>query len=305
MQSILDLPKDIHYHILRTYLSRDEIFQYSETCKFFHENIKEIKKQPSKSLPYHLKVIKCPTSDSVLESMRMIKWAEEHENFSFDQQSLTIAAINGDLDIFKYVYKYSIYAFGSYIYYEASKRGNFDIIKWCYKRDLRINKYALIGACEYGDLKIVKWMIKKEFPYDIEAINKAVRNEHYYIVKYLVECNYEWDSSTFVWAAGNSNPRIISYLYYKAAHNLKYLGWLTEDAFCIVIENKDFRMLNWLRNHYCPMGMKCINTALEIEDYEILHWLLQNRCPIYTELYDNLVKDKIINNINPEFLRLI
>lgn len=308
MQSIFDLPKDIHYHILRIYLSRDELYQYSETCKFFNENIKEIKNQSAKNLPYHLKITKSPTSNSVLKSMKMIKWAEEHENFCFDQESLTVAAINGDLDIFKYVYKYTIYEFSPYIYYEASKRGNFEIIKWCNNKNLRSNKYGLIGACEYGDLNIVKWMIKKEFPYNIQAINKAVRNEHYYIVKYLVENNFYWDSSTFVLAAGNRNTRIISYLYNKASHNLNYIGWLSVDAYCFAIEFQDygdFRMLNWLKKHYCPMGIQCINTALEVEDYEVIQWLLNNRCPIYQELYYVLLEDKLIKSVDPEFLKLV
>jgi hypothetical protein len=293
--NILDLPEDIHFYLLRIYLSKDELFQYMETCKYFYNNVKEIQKLPKKAIPFHLKVIKNPSMFAVTYSMELLQWAETHEKFNYNQYSARYAARNGDLNILKYILKKSLYNFDPFVYAEAAQKGKFDIIKWCYKKKLKSNIFALSGACQYGDLDMIKWMLKKNFEYDvIVSINVAASCNNFDVVKFFVESNYYWDSSTFCAAAQSDDIRIIKYLYSKASHNLNYVGWLTSGTYCSAIECENFKMLEWLKKHYCPMDISCINTALEIQNYEILKWLIENKCPVYRELYYDLKKDNII-----------
>jgi len=155
-------------------------------------------------------------------------------NVKINQYSLKIAALTGNIDIFKFILKilekkYCIIDNESLCNY-AIMGGNLSMLKWLlkegYKLDLLSFQYAAScdnikilvyiynlcsndlsmpwfneetcqAAADNGNLRNLKWLRKKLCPWDMRTTMAAIENEHYDVLKWAIENNCEVERTLF------------------------------------------------------------------------------------------------------------
>ncbi len=162
--------------------------------------------------------------------LELLKWAREEKKFEWDQDTINVAAY----------------------------QGNVEMVKYCVANECPIKESACARAAENGHLEVLKYLREEaKAPWDCNTANCAAFNGHLHILEYLVERKCDkyntyacedaakkghfdclkylhetakapWDSRAVRYAHENNQTECVQYLLDKRCP--LPIGWRYEDG---------------------------------------------------------------------------
>lgn len=179
------------------------------------------------------------------------------------------AALNGNLEIVKFIYEKCKGHCSKYIMDWAAEFGHLEILKWLYEKGLECGYMTMWYAVRYNHLDIVKWLHEKNENLSINMMHNAAECGHLEIVRWLHNNTIElYIDSAMYYAAINGHLEIMKFLYENVSER-----YTMEDA----AEYGNLEIVKFLYNQ----GECCSQDAIDIADEngynEIVEFLRENR----------------------------
>ena len=187
---------------------------------------------------------------------------------AFDSNySLTYAAINGHLEIVKFLYHNNSFNNIENAFDLVAENGHLEVLKWFFANftlnQLNISSLAMDLASQNGHLEVVKWL----------NLTLTVYNDHLAVIKLLNSTSVE-----------SNDP--IDFNFYKNSMDtfiipLKYpieKAKCTPCAMDLAAKNGHLEVIKWL-HHYRTEGCsyRAMNWAANNGHLEVVKWLHENR----------------------------
>jgi len=153
--------------------------------------------------------------------LELLKWIREEKKCEWDEETISIAA----------------------------RQGNLEMVKYCVANECPIDEFACANAAEGGHLECLKYLHEEaKAPWDWRSAAWAAANGHLHILEYLVERKYDkYDAYACEFAAENGNLDCLKYLHETAKAPWNY--WAVQVAH----ENKHPDCLQYLLDNDCPL----------------------------------------------------
>ena len=153
--------------------------------------------------------------------LELLKWAREEKKCEWDEETINIAAL----------------------------QGNMEMVKYCVANECPIDEWACAYAARNGHLEVLKYLHEEvKAPWDFRTATRAAQNGHLHILEYLVERkNDEYDEYACWWAAEFGHLDCLKYLRETAK-----APW-DEDAVRVAHENDHPECLQYLLDNNCPL----------------------------------------------------
>ena len=122
--------------------------------------------------------------------LELLKWAREEKKCEWDEETINMAA----------------------------GQGNLEMVKYCVTNECPIDEMACAEAAGNGDLEVLKYLREEvKAPWDSETAAGAVESGHLHILEYLVDRKYdEFDEWVCLWAANKGQLDCLKYLHETA-----------------------------------------------------------------------------------------
>ena len=153
--------------------------------------------------------------------LELLKWAREEKECECDENTIIVAA----------------------------RQGNLEMVKYCVANECPINEWACTEAAENGHLECLKYLRKEaKAPWDWGTAAGAAGNGDLHILEYLVERKYDkYDEGACMLAARNGHFDCLKYLHETAKAPWDY--WAVRAA----RKNKDPECVQYLLDNKCPL----------------------------------------------------
>lgn len=172
-----------------------------------------------------------------------LQYLVEEEEYECDVSSYIQAAINGHIDIIRY------------------------LVDNLHRPDLLDDLDILGAAVQYGQFEITQYLLEDGFPVNEYIMHQASMGGNLEIVKYLHEYGCPWDSSVYT-----GNIEIMKYAYQEGCP-------LNEYACDFVASRGDITALKFLREHDCPWWENTVMAAYDACEFLTVLYLRENGCP--------------------------
>jgi len=127
---------------------------------------------------------------ALTDKLELLKWIREEKKCEWDERTLNVAAI----------------------------LGNLDMIKYCVANGCPVDEWACAHAAYHGDLECLKYLREEEkAPWNWATAANAAKNGHLHILEYLVERKYdEYDAWACSYAVKNGHLDCLKFLHETA-----------------------------------------------------------------------------------------
>jgi len=158
---------------------------------------------------------------ALTDKLELLKWIREEKKCEWDERTLNVAAI----------------------------LGNLDMIKYCVANGCPVDEWACAHAAYHGDLECLKYLHEEgNAPWDWRAAAMAAEHGHLHILEYLFERKYDkYGAAVFV-AARNGHLDCLKYL-----HETAKVPFWDEDAIKNAHKNNQHECLQYLLDKNCPL----------------------------------------------------
>jgi hypothetical protein len=153
--------------------------------------------------------------------LELLKWAREEKECDWDEETIIVAA----------------------------RQGNLEMVKYCVANDCPIYEDACLSAARNGHLEVLKYLREEaKAPWYSWTANWAAENGHLHILEYLVERKYDqFDEYACLWAANKGQLDCLKYL-----HETAKAPWDSR-AVRSAHENNHPDCLQYLLDNDCPL----------------------------------------------------
>ena len=153
--------------------------------------------------------------------LELLKWAREEKECKWDEQTISTAA----------------------------EQGNLEMVKYCVANECPIDEDACAYAASNGHLECLKYLHEEvKAPLNSLTASFAAKHGHLHILEYLVDRKYdEFDEWACVCAAMNGHLDCLKYL-----HETAKAPWAS-GAVRVARENKHFECVQYLLDNNCPL----------------------------------------------------
>jgi len=239
----------------------------------------------------------------------ILKWGEESgyelDNI-LDKDGIAVAALNGHLEVVKYLRKLGIpWNVGTYS--NAAKNGHLELLKWCRANQcpwnemtcslaalnghLELLKWCRANQCLWneltcshaasnGHLELLKWCRANQCPWNVVTCFNAALNGHLELLKWCRANQCPWNEETCDFAALNGHLELLKWCRAKQS------PWNT-DTCSLAALNGHLELLKWCRAIQCPWNERTCSYAAENGHLELLKWARLNGCPWDEKTYAN------------------
>jgi len=153
--------------------------------------------------------------------LELLKWAREEKKCKWDEETICVAA----------------------------GQGNLEMVKYCVAKECPINTRACVCAAENGHLEVLKYLREEaKAPWDEYTAYLAAQQGHLHILEYLVErkCD-QYSEGACACAAKNGHLDCLKYL-----HETAKAPW-SSLAVYYAHENNHPDCVQYLLNNNCPL----------------------------------------------------
>ena len=156
--------------------------------------------------------------------LELLKWAREEKKCEWDEETINMAA----------------------------GQGNLEMVKYCVTNECPIDEMACAEAAGNGDLEVLKYLREEvKAPWDSETAAGAAESGHLHILEYLVDRKYdEFDEWVCLWAANKGQLDCLKYL-----HETAKAPW-NEGALEGAHENNHPECVQYLLDNNCPLPIE-------------------------------------------------
>lgn len=211
---------------------------------------------------------------------------EEYGPGKCSQNTFTIAAYNGDMEIINWLYEngcpWSVNACKA-----AASAGNLELLKWLYQRGCPADAGTYTGAAFARRRDIMEWALRHrvdlftyEYSYSWHAMDAATFSGDIDIVEWLRANRCPWTSFSLFGPAINDDVQMIGHL-------LKQGCPLNSNAINIAVRKGSLKAAKLLHAASCPLEAKTFYSAAMQPDLTILQWLLKEKCPFDSKVIHN------------------
>jgi hypothetical protein len=153
--------------------------------------------------------------------LELLKWAREEKKCEWDEETINIAAL----------------------------QGNMEMVKYCVANECPIDEWACAYAARNGHLEVLKYLHEEvKAPWDFRTATRAAQNGHLHILEYLVERKFDkYDEYACERAAESGHLDCLKYLRETAK-----APW-DEDAVRVAHEENQTECLQYLLDNNCPL----------------------------------------------------
>jgi hypothetical protein len=153
--------------------------------------------------------------------LELLKWAREEKKCKWDEETINVAA----------------------------EQGNLEMVKYCVANECPINEYACAKAAGNGHLEVLKYLREEaKAPWGSRTASLPANNGHLHILEYLVERKYDkYSEEACRNAAENGHLDCLKYLHEtaKAPWDYRAVYWAHE--------NKHTECLQYLLDNNCRL----------------------------------------------------
>ena len=134
--------------------------------------------------------------------LELLKWAREEKKCEWDEETINVAAL----------------------------QGNMEMVKYCVANECPIDGRACANAALNGHLEVLKYLHEEaKAPWDSSTASRAAENGHLHILEYLVERKFDkYDEVACAYAAREGHLDCLKYLRETAKAPWNY--WAVRDA---------------------------------------------------------------------------
>ena len=153
--------------------------------------------------------------------LELLKWARVEKKCEWDEETISIAA----------------------------HQGNLEMVKYCVANECPIDEFACANAAGNGHLECLKYLREEvKAPWDWRSAAWAAENGHLHILEYLVERKFDkYNEYACEYAAMNGHLDCLKYL-----HETAKAPW-DEDAVQGAHENNQTECVQYLLDNNCPL----------------------------------------------------
>ena len=153
--------------------------------------------------------------------LELLKWAREEKKCEWDEETINIAAL----------------------------QGNMEMVKYCVANECPIDEFACENAAENGQLECLKYLHEEgKAPWDSRTAAWAAENGHLHILEYLVERKFDkYSELACMRAAKYGHLDCLKYL-----HETAKAPW-DEDAVYHAHKNNHPECVQYLLDNDCPL----------------------------------------------------
>ena len=158
---------------------------------------------------------------ALTNKLEFLKWAREEKKCEWDQDTINVAAL----------------------------QGNLEMVKYCVANECPIDERACAWAADGGELEVLKYLREEvKAPWDWRTATFAAKYGHLHILEYLVERKYDKFNVHACWfAAENGHLVCLKYL-----HETAKAPWDSQ-AVRYAHENNHPECLQYLLDNDCPL----------------------------------------------------
>ena len=158
---------------------------------------------------------------ALTNKLEFLKWAREEKKCEWDQDTINVAAL----------------------------QGNLEMVKYCVANECPIDERACAWAADGGELEVLKYLREEvKAPWDWRTATFAAKYGHLHILEYLVERKYDKFNVHACWfAAENGHLDCLKYL-----HETAKAPWDSQ-AVRYAHENNHPECLQYLLDNDCPL----------------------------------------------------
>jgi len=169
--------------------------------------------------------------------LELLKWAREEKKCKWDEETIFVAA----------------------------GQGNLEMVKYCVANECPIDWSACAYAADGGHLECLKYLREEvKAPWDSTTAAWAAENGHLHILEYLFERKYDkYSEYACELAAMNGHLDCLKYL-----HETAKAPW-DEDAVRVAHANDQPECVQYLLDNNCPLpeGWSYVNGELHVPDH--------------------------------------
>ena len=156
--------------------------------------------------------------------LELLKWAREEKECEWDEDTITAAA----------------------------EQGNLEMVKYCVANECPIDEWACADAAENGRLEVLKYLREEaKAPWGWGTARRAASNGHLHILEYLVERKFdEYEEDACANAAMNGHLDCLKYL-----HETVKAPW-DEEAVREAHDNEHTECVQYLLDNNCPLPIE-------------------------------------------------
>ena len=158
---------------------------------------------------------------ALTNKLEFLKWAREEKKCEWNEETITVAAY----------------------------QGNLEMVKYCVANECPIDERACAWAADGGELEVLKYLREEvKAPWDWRTATFAAKYGHLHILEYLVERKYDKFNVHACWfAAENGHLVCLKYL-----HETAKAPWDSQ-AVRYAHENNHPECLQYLLDNDCPL----------------------------------------------------
>jgi len=191
--------------------------------------------------------------------LELLKWIREEKKCTWDEQTIEVAA----------------------------EQGNLEMLKYCVANECPVGDGACALAAKSGHLECLKYLHEEvEAPWDLMTAARAAQEGRLHILEYLVERKYDFEFNDLacMYAAKNGHLDCLKFLHETA--KMPWWSGVVREAH----ENNHPECLQYLLDNDCPLpegwcyidgNLLCeatINEAVAEKDLEKVKYCVANQC---------------------------